>query len=93
MSTPPLTATSVATKFVEASLKLKTSPVASPALSEARSLLIAIVGGRVSTTSVSVLFASDPSTLKLPAASENLLLATLITPLAELFELGVKVAV
>ena len=93
LSVPPLTATSLATKFVEGSLRLKTNPVASPALSEVRSLMIAIVGGCVSTIIVNVLLASDPSRLKLPAASENLPLATLTTPLAVLFEMGVKVAV
>ena len=91
-SVPPLTTTSVATKFAEGSLRLKTSPVTSPALSEVRSLLIEIVGGKVSTTIATVLSASVPSTFKLPAASEKRLLATVTTPLAVLFELGVKVA-
>ena len=49
--------------------------------------------GVVLTTIVTVLFESDPSILKLPAASENLLLETLITPLVVLLVLGVNVAV
>jgi hypothetical protein len=61
-------------------------------------LLIAIVGGMLSTgvvltEIVTELFASEPSILKFPDASENLLLATLITPLTVLLALGVKVAV
>ena len=60
--------------------------------------MIAIVGGMVSAgtvliANVTVLFESEPSTLKLPAASENLVLPTLTTPLAVLLAAGVKVAV
>jgi hypothetical protein len=47
--------------------------------------------GTVLTVSVTVLFASAPSTLKFPAASENLLLATLTT-LCVLSAVGVKFA-
>jgi hypothetical protein len=42
---------------------------------------------------VTVLFASEPSTLKLPAASENLLLGTLTKPFVVLLAFGVNVAV
>ena len=54
---------------------------------------MAMVGCRVSTEKVSVLLASEPSVLKLPAESENLELETEITPLAVLLVAGVKVAV
>ena len=50
------------------------------------------VGATVSTVKVTVLFASAPSTLKFPAASENLLLATEMTAFDVLFVLGVNVA-
>ena len=54
---------------------------------------MARVGARVSTVRVSVLLASAPSLLVLPAASVKVQLATEITPLAVLFAMGVKVAV
>ena len=47
----------------------------------------------VLTLIVTVLLASLPSALKLPAASENLLLATLIDAVVVLLGVGVKVAV
>ena len=47
----------------------------------------------VLTKIVTVLSASDPSILKVPEASENLLLVTLITPLDVLLVFGVNVAV
>jgi hypothetical protein len=46
----------------------------------------------VLTVIVTVLFASEPSIFELPAASENLLLETLTTPLDVLFAVGVKMA-
>jgi hypothetical protein len=49
--------------------------------------------GTVLTVIVTVLLTSDPSTLKFPAASENLLLPTLKTPLEVLFAAGVNVTV
>ena len=56
--------------------------------------MIAIVGaGIVFTVIVTVLFASAPSVLKVPAASLNLLLATLITPLVVLLAVGVNTEV
>ncbi len=45
------------------------------------------------TVMVTVLLASAPSALKLPAASENLVLATDTTPLVIELVLGVKMAV
>ena len=47
----------------------------------------------VFTNIVTMLLASDPSMLKLPTASENLLLPTLTTPGIVLLAVGVKVAV
>ena len=47
----------------------------------------------VSIESVTVLFGSEPSLLKLPAASENLVDATEITPFVVLSAVGVKIAV
>ena len=52
-----------------------------------------MVGLTVSMVSVRELLASEPSWLVLPAASENLELATEITPSVVLPVLGVKVAV
>ena len=49
--------------------------------------------GRVSTVMLSVLLSPAPSVLRLPAASENVLLATDITPLAVELAAGEKVAV
>ena len=51
-----------------------------------------MVGGRVSMEMVTELLASEPSTLVLPAASENLELATEMTPSVVLSAVGVKVA-
>ena len=64
----------------------------SPAFNEVTSELIAIVGLSVSTGRVTVLLASEPSVLALPAASENFVDATEITPLLVLLAEGVKVA-
>ena len=51
------------------------------------------IGNNPSTARVIVLLESDPSLLKLPAASENLVDATEITPFVVLSAVGVKVAV
>ena len=48
------------------------------------------LGTRVSTLRVKVLLLSDPSALLLPAASENLEEATLISPLVVLSAVGGK---
>ena len=52
-----------------------------------------LLGVAEDTVMIKELFASEPSTLKLPAASENLLLATLTTPLVVLLAFGVNVTV
>ena len=96
-SVPLETVTSEATKLVDASLRVKVSDAVSPAAKLVLLLDTAMVGGIVSTNMftdmVTVLLASEPSTLALPAASVNTPLATLTTPLAVLFGKGVKVAV
>ena len=99
-SDPPETETSDSTKSVEASERVKVSVDVSPAPRElsASSSVMAMVGGFVSaavvsTVKVTVLLASFSSWLLLPAASENLSLATWMTPLVVLLVSGVKVAV
>ena len=97
LSVPPETSTSPAPKFVEGSLSVNARLAVWPVSSVALSLETETVGGvisqtRVSTVIVTVLLASAPSTLKLPAASENLLLATLTTPGVLLLAVGVNVA-
>ena len=84
---------SLITKSVTVSLRANVSVAAWPARRLPLSLVTAIVGRIVSTVIVTVLFASAPSTLNLPAPSENLLLATLTTPWVVLLAVGVKVAV
>ena len=64
----------------------------SPAFREETSELMAMVGLTVSTERVTELLLSEPSLLVLPAESENLELATEITPLLVLSAVGVKVA-
>ena len=90
---PPDTETSAPVKSVEDSLSVNVTTVLSPRLSVVLLAATAIVGRTVSTAIVTVLFALAPSLLKLPASSENVLLATLTTPLAVLLAVGVKVAV
>ena len=99
-SDPPETVTSDSTKLVEASERVKVRVDVSPAPRElsASSSVMAMVGGVVSaavvsTVKVTELLASEPSLLVLPAASENLELATEITPLVVLSAVGVKVVV
>ena len=65
----------------------------SPAVREFLLVVIAMVGVTVSTVMVTVLSASAPSVLALPAASVKVLLATEMTPLVVLLAVGVKVAV
>ena len=94
---PPETEISDSTKLVEASEREKEREAVSPALSEEVSEVRAMVGGVVSAAtvlmaSVSELLASEPSRLLLPAASENLELATEMTPSVVLSAVGVKVA-
>ena len=85
------------TKSEADSLIAKVNVAVCPIVRLDRLLVMAIVGGVVSAGTVltvieTVLFASDPSTLKLPAASENFLLPTLTTPGVVLLAVGVKVA-
>ena len=89
---PPEMERSLAAKLVEDSEREKLSDAVSPALSEATSELIEMVGLRVSTVRVTELLASDPSALRFPEESENLDDATEITPLVVLSAVGVKVA-
>ena len=89
---PPETERSLATKLVDASEREKERVAVSPAFREATSELTAMVGRRVSTVRVTELLASAPSRLLLPAASENLELATEMTPSVVLSAVGVKVA-
>ena len=95
---PPVTVISPTTKSVADSDRVIVIVAVSPAFRVALLLVIAIVGGVVSTlivltVIVTVLLASEPSALELPAASENLLLSTNTTPFAVELALGVKVAV
>ena len=90
---PPVTLISSATKSVDASERVKVTVVVSPAFNEEAADVIAMVGLTVSTDSVKVLLLSDPSAFSLPAESENLDEATLITPLVVLSDVGVNVAV
>ena len=77
---------------MEASERVNVSTAVSPAFREETSELMAMVGLTVSTEMVTVLLASEPSVLALPAASENFVDATEITPLLVLLAEGVKVA-
>ena len=90
---PPEAERSDALKSVEGSLNMNVSTAVSPALRLVLLLPTITVGRRVSTFIVTVLFVSAPSSLKLPAALENTLLPTLITPFAVLSAVGVNVAV
>ena len=80
-------------KSIDDSERVNVSAAVSPAFNEETSDEMAMVGLVVSTERVTVLFKSEPSLLELPAASENLLDATEITPFVVLSAVGVKVAV
>ena len=88
-----MTLTSAEVKSVEASERVKVIVAVSPALRVETLLVIAIVGRIVSTVRVTVLLASPPSLLALPAASAKAAEATEITPFAVELVVGVKVAV
>ena len=92
-SAPPDIAMSDSMKSLDDSESVNVSAAVSPAFKEETSELMAIVGLMVSIVSVTVLFESEPSLLELPAASENLVDATEITPFVVLSAVGVKVAV
>ena len=76
-----------------------TEPMALPAASSVKLLVLiserlgGLFSGSVSTVRVTVLLASAPSLLVLPAASEKVAEATEMSPLAVLTAVGVKVAV
>ena len=92
-SVPPETLISSSTKSAEASERVKVNTVVSPAFNDEAADVIAIVGLTVSIDRVKELLLSDPSSLVLPAESENLFEATLITPSVVLSAVGVNVAV
>ena len=92
LSVPPVAATSAEVKVMEASERVKVIVAVSPALRALTLLEMATVGRMVSTVRVTVLLASAPSLLVLPAASLKVPDATEITPLVVLFAVGVKVA-
>ena len=99
-SAPPVTSMSARLKSVLASLSVKVMVSVSPALRLTVGLVRAIAmvgavvsGGKVLVTMLTVLLASVPSVLALPAASANLALATCTTLVMMLLALGVKVAV
>ena len=96
-SAPPLTVTSLETKLEDASLSVKEMAAVLPEVKLEVLDEAAMVGGVVSaatvlTVMVTVLLASEPSVLALPAASVNLPLETLTEPAVVLFVSGVKVA-
>ena len=78
-------------KSVAVSLKVKVINAVSLALSDALSAETAMVGVIVSMVNDTRLLESAPSALALPAASVNLVLATLTEPEVVLLVLGVKV--
>ena len=78
-------------KSVDVSLKVKVTSAVSPDLSAALSAETAMVGVIVSMVNDTRLLESAPSALALPAASVNLVLATLTDPGVVLLVVGVKV--
>ena len=90
---PPETVTSAATKSLTDSERVNVRLAVCLAFKEETSEEMAMLGLTVSTEMVTVLLALEPSVLVLPAASENFVDATEITPLAVLSAVGVKVAV
>ena len=82
---------SATAKSVAVSLKVKVINAVSPDLSAALSDETAMVGVIVSMVNDTRLSESAPSALALPAASVNLVLATLTEPAVVLFVFGVKV--
>ena len=89
---PPVMVMSEAVKVVEASLKVNVNVAVSPSFKFVLMVLKAMVGTTVSTARASVLLASEPSVLALPAESVKTPLVTLTMPLAVLLAAGVKVA-
>ena len=96
LRSPPLTATSESVKSVTGSLKVKVMVVLLFEDTLVLPALRATVGGTVSSTpgrtaKLTLLLASEPSALRLPAASLKVLLATMTAPLLTPAA-GVKVA-
>ena len=87
---PPEEVMSVARKSVTVSLRVKLTTEDSPAFKLLSAAVTAMVGLIVLTLIVLTLSASAPSALIFPAASANLLLATLMTPLVVLSAVGVN---
>ena len=79
-------------KSVDDSESVNVRVAVSPAFNEETSELTATVGLMVSTERVTELLLSLPSALLLPAESENVELATEMTPSVVLLSVGVKVA-
>ena len=96
-SVPPLAVTSPTAKLLEDSLSVKVMVAVCEAdrlvALELTATVGAVVSATVLTVMVTVLFTSEPSAFRLPAASENTLLATRTTPLVVLLAVGVNSAV
>ena len=90
---PPETVRSASAKSEDDSERVKVRVAVSPALRDKTSDVTATVGLTVSTERVTELLLSLPSALLLPAESENVELATEMTPSVVLSSVGVKVAV
>ena len=94
---PPETETSPTAKLEDASLRVNVKVVVSPAIKLVALAVTEMLGGVVSagnvTVKVTLLFASAPSSLKIPSASENLPLPTLIDAPLMPSVLAVKIAV
>ena len=82
-----------ATKSFDDSLRVNEIVAVWPTVKAVWLLETTIVGLTVSTERVRVLLLSAPSAFWFPDTSENLPLATIITPLVVLLRVGVKVAV
>ena len=89
---PPETVRSASVKSVDDSERVKVRVAVSPAFKEETSELTAMVGLMLLTERVTELLLSLPSLLLLAAESENVELATEITPLVVLSSVGVNVA-
>ena len=85
---PPLTLMSSAVKSSDGSDNVNVMVAVSPAFKALSLDVIVMPGTTVSTASI-----SDPAVLSFPAASVNLAVSTLISPLAVLSSAGVNVAV
>ena len=90
--TPPVAEISDWLKSLESSERVKVTFAVSPAIREESLEVTAMVGLTVSTERLTELLLSEPSLLVLPAESENLPVATEMTPLVVLSAVGVNVA-